>query len=159
MGTINLDIPNKKRDAFKKATRERKTNMRAILSAFIDLYLMDPDRFLLKMEAGNHMFPQSEEIKPNELSYMEKDFSCFKLKQPLSDGKKKDEYYLKLKGRLQEKEVLKQMLTVFTGCEVGLLDPGKSLGLEDNIYVIVKDEMIKDSMMSSFEHLNNILGA
>jgi len=159
MATINLDLPNRKRDLFKKATKERNTNMRAILSAFIDLYLMNPDRFLLKMEAGNHMFPKPQELEnPGELSYMEKDFKSFKLKQAITDGKKKDEYYLKLKDNLDERKVLEYMKTAFTGCKLGLLDPERNLSLPDDIYVIAEDEMVKDVMMDSFEALNNKLG-
>jgi len=159
MTTINFKIDPAKRSMFKEATKNQGTNMQAILGAFVDLYLMNPGRFVLKMEAGNHMFPTSEDASAQNITYMEKDFPRFKIRQTIENGKKKDEYYLKTKGRLDAKKVLEYMKTAFTGCEIDLLDPEKILNLEYDIYVIAKDELIKGIMMDSFESLNVKLGA
>lgn len=47
---INLKIPVGTKDVFLQETRKRHTTMQAVLLAFVESYVEDPDRFRIRME-------------------------------------------------------------------------------------------------------------
>ena len=50
LSTFNLKLKDKVRVRFKKNTHDRGTTMQAVLSAFAETYIENPDKFRLVME-------------------------------------------------------------------------------------------------------------
>jgi len=54
MTTFNLKLSEDIRSKFKDVAHERGTTMQAILSAFTESFIDDPDKFRIKMEVVNN---------------------------------------------------------------------------------------------------------
>ena len=54
MTTFNLKLRDTVRKDFKKITHDRGTTMQAVLSAFTETYVEDPNKFIIKMEVINN---------------------------------------------------------------------------------------------------------
>ena len=50
MTTFNLKLPKSVRKDFKNITHDRGTTMQAVLSAFTESFVENPDKFKIKME-------------------------------------------------------------------------------------------------------------
>lgn len=56
MTTFNLKLSNDIRKKFKDVTHDRGTTMQAVLSAFTESFLENPDKFKIKMEIIDNGF-------------------------------------------------------------------------------------------------------
>ena len=96
----------------------------------------------------------------SKISYGIANFYCFRVQEVYVNDKQKGEYHIHLNGR-HDLIAMRKYANFFAenlkGCEVGVLDPDNTLGLEYHLYVIAKDPLRIMGMMSTMETLNDIL--
>ena len=53
MSPFNLKLPENIRENFKRITHDRGTTMQTVLAAFAESYVLNPDKYKIKMEIND----------------------------------------------------------------------------------------------------------
>lgn len=97
----------------------------------------------------------------DEFSYSEMEFVHFKVREVIFSEEIRNnnygEYHIKILDKSSVDNAVSFFKRRFPGCEVELIDPGNLLNLEYQIYIKVNDPLTKDSMIESFENINDEL--
>jgi len=95
--------------------------------------------------------------QPQNIHYAIMEYKFFEIREVLIDEKPKGEYHVKLLDKSKLINAVSFLRKHLFNCEIGIIDPSGVLNLEYPIYIILKDELIKSSIISIFETMDKEL--
>ena len=103
------------------------------------------------MKSYNYGLP----IKSEDLHYAIIEYKHFEIREVLINGNSKGEYHIKLLDKSKLINAVNFFKRYFSNWEIGIVDSSGILNLEYPIYLIAKDEMTKQSIVPTFETIDN----
>lgn len=150
VNTFNLKLRESVRKKFKAIAHNHGISMQAILSAFIESYIANPDKYKIKMEVTGMSLRNTNMVaKPVEYNIVKLD--KIEIREVLDVNGSKGEYHIRSNGNIKDDHLINYIRGGLPGCDVGLVDPTGELKLDYPIFLIVKDPMQKESMSEFFE--------